>query len=194
MAERAICGRADEWLILCPDLLCISDQETWAYGEALRKMAVQKQFDNICFSRMRDLLDVPHLNNMREITYVANCTNFRRLLLNKHGRDDLDIDREIAANPDTKLTYLGYKRFLESDLKHIYPRGADRTANDYRRDCKYIAKQMLIRGYVSIMRLGVWAGPGRAWYLGIYLTRCNHQGLCRSSQGSLPAPPAAVDP
>ncbi|KPM40578.1 hypothetical protein AK830_g6017 [Neonectria ditissima] len=128
------------------DLLCISDQETWAYGEALRKMAVEKKFDSIRFSRMKDLLEIPLLGEMREITYVANCTTFRRLLLNKHGRADLNIDHEIATNPDTKLTYLGYKRFLESDLKYIFPRGAERTANEYKRDCKYLAKQMLIRG------------------------------------------------
>ncbi|CAM1509769.1 Fc.00g001040.m01.CDS01 [Cosmosporella sp. VM-42] len=128
------------------DLLCISDQDTWAYGEALRKMAVRKQFNCIRFSRMSDLLEIPLPEKMTEITYVANCTTFRRLLLNRHGRADLDIDYEIATNPDTKLTYLGYKRFLESDLKHIFPRGADRTANGYRRDCKYLAKQMLIRG------------------------------------------------
>lgn len=98
---------------------------------------------------MKDLLDFPLPQKMTEITYVANCTTFRRLLLNKYGKADLDIDHEIATNPDTKLTYLGYKRFLESDLKYIFPRGADRTANGYRRDCKYLAKQMLIRGYVS---------------------------------------------
>ncbi|KAM0476242.1 hypothetical protein ACHAPX_006659 [Trichoderma viride] len=79
--------------------------------------------------------------------YIANCTTFRRELLNKYGKDDLDIDSEIANNPDTKLTYLGYKRFLESDLKYIFPQGPDRGANEYKRDCKYIAKQMLIRGY-----------------------------------------------
>lgn len=98
---------------------------------------------------MKDLLDFPLPQKMTEITYVANCTTFRRLLLNKYGKADLDIDHEIATNPDTKLTYLGYKRFLESDLKYIFPRGADRTANGYRRDCKYLAKQMLIRGHVS---------------------------------------------
>lgn len=129
------------------DLLCISDQDTWAYGEALRNMAVQKKFNHISFSRMRDLLDFPLPEKMREIAYIANCTNFRRLLLNKYGRADLDIDHEIATNPDTKLTYLGYKRFLESDLKYIFPRQADRSANSYKRDCKYLAKQMLIRGY-----------------------------------------------
>lgn len=129
------------------DLLCISDQETWAYGEALRKMAIHKKFDYIGFSRMRDLLNFPLPEKMTEIAYVANCTTFRRLLLNTYGSVDLDIDVEIAKNPDTKLTYLGYKRFLESDLKYIFPRGEDRTANEYKRDCKYLAKQMLIRGY-----------------------------------------------
>jgi pyoverdine/dityrosine biosynthesis protein Dit1 len=112
-------------------------------------MAVQKKFDNITFARLTDLLDFPVPEKMTEITYVANCTTFRRLLLNKYGRDNLDIDNEISSKPDTKLTYLGYKRFLESDLKHIYPRGAGRSAHSYKRDCKYIAKQMLIRGDVG---------------------------------------------
>lgn len=112
-------------------------------------MAVRNKFNYISFSRMRDLLDFPLPEKLTEITYVANCTTFRRLLLNRHGRIDLDIDHEIATNPDTKLTYLGYKRFLESDLKYIFPRGANRSANSYRRDCKYLAKQMLIRGDVG---------------------------------------------
>ncbi|KAI0164569.1 transferase family protein [Xylariaceae sp. FL1272] len=129
------------------DLLSISDQDTWAYGEALRAMAAEKKFDRINFSRMKDLLDFSLPEEMREIVYVANCTNFRRLLLNRHGDPGLDIDNEISTNPDTKLTYLGYKRFLESDLKHIFPQGSIRTANSYKRDCKYLAKQMLIRGY-----------------------------------------------
>ncbi|KAK7227975.1 hypothetical protein V2G26_000145 [Clonostachys chloroleuca] len=129
------------------DLLSISDQETWQYGDALQKMAIKKKFHSIKFSHMRDLIDIDLPEKLREITYVANCTTFRRLLINKYGRTDLDIDDEIANNTDTKLTYLGYKRFLESDLKYIFPRGAERTANGYRRDCKYLAKQMIIRGY-----------------------------------------------
>ncbi|KAL4926552.1 transferase family protein [Aspergillus undulatus] len=129
------------------DLLCISDQDTWAYGEALRKMAIEKKFTCIAFSRIRDLLDLPLPEKLSEIVYVANCTEFRRLLLNKYGKPDLDIDWEISSNADTKLTYLGYKRFLESDLKYIFPRGRDRSSHSYKRDCKYLAKQMLTRGY-----------------------------------------------
>lgn len=136
-------------IITFTDLLCISDQDTWAYGEALRDMATEKKFNYINFARMKDLLDFTVPDKMTEIIYVANCTAFRRLLLNQYGRADLDIDHDIATNPDTKLTYLGYKRFLESDLKYIFPRGVNRTANEYKRDCKYLAKQMLLRGDVS---------------------------------------------
>ncbi|KAF2001389.1 transferase family protein [Amniculicola lignicola CBS 123094] len=129
------------------DLLAISDIDTWAYGEALRAMVMKKKFRNIGFSRIKDLLDFPMPDQLREITYVANCTNFRRVLLNKYGIPNLNIDHEIATNPDTKLTYLGYRRFLESDLKHIFTLGKHRTSNAYKKDVKYLAKQMLIRGY-----------------------------------------------
>lgn len=113
-------------------------------------MVVDKGFNNISFARLRDLLNYSVPEKMSEIVYVANCTTFRRLLLNRFGKEDIDIDYEITTNPDTKLTYLGYKRFLESDLQYIYPRGENRSAHSYKRDCKYLAKQMLIRGYVSI--------------------------------------------
>ncbi|KAF2270327.1 acetyl-CoA synthetase-like protein [Lojkania enalia] len=129
------------------DLLCIPDRDTWAYGEALRAMSVQKGFDHIDFSRLRDLVNFPLPQKLKEITYVANATNFRRFLFNKYGKEDLDIDDEIATNPDTRMTYLGYRRFLESDLQYIFTLGEGRTSNGYKRDVKYLAKQMLIRGY-----------------------------------------------
>ncbi|RYN27493.1 hypothetical protein AA0114_g12556 [Alternaria tenuissima] len=130
------------------DLLSISDRETWAYGEALRRMATEKKFTYIAFSRLKDILDFPDLpDKLREITYVANCTNFRRLLLNRYGRPDIDIEKEIRENADTRLTYLGYRKFLESDLKHIFALGKNRGSNQYKRDVKYLAKQMLYRGY-----------------------------------------------
>lgn len=131
------------------DLLSIPDQHTWQYGEALREMAIAKDFKHIDFSRIRDLVKFPGPETLNEITYVANATNFRRFLLNEHGRDDIDIEYEIANNEDTKMTYLGYRRFLESDLRHIFPLGVGRSSNGYKRNVKYLAQQMLIRGYVS---------------------------------------------
>ncbi|KAL9561105.1 hypothetical protein ACKAV7_014460 [Fusarium commune] len=129
------------------DLLGISDQETWRYGSALRAMAERKAFSHLSFSRLQDLVAVKGLpNDLNELTYVANATNFRRTLFNKYGRDgDLDIDHEIATNSDTLGTYKGYCRFLKSDLQHIF--GPAKSSAKYRKDVKYLAKQMLIRGY-----------------------------------------------
>lgn len=134
-------------------MLGIPDRDTWAYGEALRTMAVQKGFNHIDFSRLRDLVNFALPEKLEEITYVANATNFRRFLLNKYDKDNLDIDHEIATNPDTRMTYLGYRRFLESDLRYIFPLGKGRSNKGYKRDVSYLAKQMLSRGYVSRFQL-----------------------------------------
>lgn len=136
------------------DLLSISDRHTWLYGEALRMMAIAKGFTNIEFSRLRDFVpsdsEFKLPETLDEVSYVANATNFRRFILNNFGKDDLDIDQVIATDEDTRLTYQGYQRFLISDLRYIYTLGADRTSNTYKKQTKYLAKQMLARGYVSI--------------------------------------------
>ncbi|KAL8995488.1 MAG: hypothetical protein Q9169_004782 [Polycauliona sp. 2 TL-2023] len=129
------------------DLLGISDRDTWAYGEAFRHMAIRKGLKNIDFSRLKDLVAFPLPEKLDEITYVANATNFRRYLFNAYGKADLDMDYEIANNPDTQLTYLGYRRFLESDLKYIFPLNAGRSNRGYKNGVRYLAKEMLIRGY-----------------------------------------------
>ncbi|KAB5554465.1 Pyoverdine/dityrosine biosynthesis protein-domain-containing protein, partial [Coniochaeta sp. 2T2.1] len=128
------------------DGLLYNDREVWAYGESLRAMALQKGFLNIDFARLRDLVDFPFPlpERLDEVTYVANATNFRRCVLNTFGKDDLDIGREIATNQDTLMTYCGYCRFLGSDLQYVFPSASGKM---YRKTVKYMARQMLIRGY-----------------------------------------------
>ncbi|OAG03327.1 uncharacterized protein CC84DRAFT_1220197 [Paraphaeosphaeria sporulosa] len=132
------------------DLLSISDRHTWIYGQALRAMAVEKGFTNIRFSRLRDFVPADSTlklpDKMDEISYVANATNFRRFILNKFGKDGLDVDQLIATDTDTRLTYQGYRRFLMSDLRYIFTLGADRNSTAYKRETKYLAKQMIVRG------------------------------------------------
>ncbi|KDN65174.1 putative taurine catabolism dioxygenase TauD [Colletotrichum sublineola] len=121
--------------------------EVWAYGETLRDIAAKKNLTNIEFSRLQDLVHLPNLpNKLEEITYVANATNFRRALLNNYGRSDYDPSKEISQNEDTRLTYRGYIKFLETDLRHVYPVGEDRSKTKFKTGIEYISKQMLQRG------------------------------------------------
>ena len=100
---------------------------------------------------MSAFLRIKHLSRVEEESGHRSIYNYG-LCTTELDSDEGDAgcrDQEIEKDPDTKMTYLGYRRFLESDLKHIFPVGNGRTANAYRRDVRYLAKQMLIRGYVS---------------------------------------------
>lgn len=132
------------------DLLTVSEKETWEYGQHLRSIAARR-CQHIDFSRLKDLVQIDIPEQLDEVTYVANATNFRRALLNQFGKDSFDPLQEVAENEDARLTWMGYKRFLENDLQYIYPVGDARSGRQFRRDAKYLAGEMIRRGYVSAL-------------------------------------------
>ncbi|PNS20094.1 hypothetical protein CAC42_5544 [Sphaceloma murrayae] len=132
--------------IVYNDLLGVADKDVWAYGQALRDMVVTMNLKNLHFSRLRDLVSIDLDADLDEITYVANATNFRRALLNTFGRSDYDPSVEIRDNMDTCLTYRGYIKFLQTDLRITYPTCDGRSKSKYKSGVEYIAKQMLRRG------------------------------------------------
>ncbi|POR36253.1 Spore wall maturation protein DIT1 [Tolypocladium paradoxum] len=113
------------------DLLGVPDKDVWAYGETLRALAVDKGFDNIVFSRLRDLVSIALPEKLDEMTYVANASNFRRALLNTFSRPDWEW----------KVT----------DLADVYPLQDDRSKTRYKRGIEYIAKEMMMRGDVGLL-------------------------------------------
>lgn len=128
------------------DLLGVPDKEVWAYGEELRALAKRKEFHHIEFSRLKDLVHINVPDELDEISYVANATNFRLALLGHFSRPDYDASTMIHDDEDTCMTYRGYIRFLETDLQNVYPIGEHRSKNKYKKGIEYIAKQMLARG------------------------------------------------
>ncbi|KAH7305838.1 putative pyoverdine/dityrosine biosynthesis protein [Stachybotrys elegans] len=127
------------------DLLAVPDKDVWAYGEALRAMAQSKGLSCISFSRLRDLVSIPLPDELDEMTYTANASNFRRALLNTFSRPNWDW-KETIKSEDVCLTYRGYIKFLETDLEEVFPQGEDRSKSKYKRGIEYIAKQMIARG------------------------------------------------
>lgn len=86
-----------------------------------------------------------------EMTYVANASNFRRALLNTFGNPNWEW-KEVSQSEDVCLTYRGYIKFLETDLADVYPLEDGRTKSKYKRGIEYIAKQMMCRGDVSVIQ------------------------------------------
>lgn len=131
------------------DLLGVPDRNVWAYGEALRAMSIEKGFKHIQFSRLKDLVHIDVPDQLDEIIYTTNATNFRLAILNSFGKRDFNVDEKISTDEDTCLTYRGYIKFLETDLMTVFPIGETRSKNKYKKGVGYIAKQMLFRGDVS---------------------------------------------
>ncbi|KAM4063527.1 pyoverdine/dityrosine biosynthesis protein [Hirsutella rhossiliensis] len=127
------------------DLLGVPDRDVWAYGESVRAIAADRGFDNIVFSRLRDLVSLSLPETLDEMVYVANASNFRRALFNNFGSADWEW-KEVSQNEDVCLTYRGYIKFLETDLKDVFPLTDGRSKTKYKRGIEYIAKQMLARG------------------------------------------------
>ncbi|KAI0440046.1 pyoverdine/dityrosine biosynthesis protein [Xylaria telfairii] len=128
------------------DLLSVPDKQVWAYGEALRQLAHDKNFDHIEFCRLGHLVDIDLPKELDEITYVANATNFRFALLTQHGNPKFDASAKVRENEDVCQTYKGYLKFLATDLQTVYPLSEKRTKSKYKQGIEYIAKQMLARG------------------------------------------------
>lgn len=120
----------------------------WNYGETLRALASAKGYKHISFSRLRDLVTIQLPEQLDEMTYVANASNFRRALLNTFSRPDWEW-KSVSQSEDVCLTYRGYIKFLETDLETVYPIGDERSKTKYKRGIEYIAKQMMARGDVS---------------------------------------------
>ncbi|XDG08046.1 hypothetical protein ABKA04_007661 [Annulohypoxylon sp. FPYF3050] len=128
------------------DLLGVPDKDVWAYGEALRSLTARKGFRYIEFCRLKDIVHIDVPNELDEIRYVANATNFRHALLKQFSKPGFNVSLRISEDEDTCLTYRGYIKFLETDLQNVYPIGQGRTKSKYKRGVEYIAKQMLMRG------------------------------------------------
>ncbi|GKU06000.1 unnamed protein product [Fusarium langsethiae] len=127
------------------DLLGVPDRDVWAYGESLRSLAAEKGFCNIAFSRVRDLVEIDLAQELDEMIYVANASNFRRALLNTFSQLGWSWDKVRQSN-DQCMTYRGYIKFLQTDLETVYPIGESRSKSKYKRGIEYIAKQMMARG------------------------------------------------
>jgi hypothetical protein len=131
------------------DLLGVSDETVWDYGEALRHMALEKELHHVKFIRLWDLLDHPGPQDDNPVNtkafYLAHSPCFRREMMYRYEDKNLDADKAIKTDMDTCLTYRGYIKFLTKDLAHQenYKAG---SAKGKAALISQTAKKMIVRG------------------------------------------------
>ncbi|QDS76248.1 hypothetical protein FKW77_001094 [Venturia effusa] len=134
--------------IVYSDILHVADEDVWDYGEALRALAKEKDFRHVKFMRLWDLLDHAGLqiDGHRDRSYYLNhAASIRRELSLRYADGTYDPSEAIKNDPDTLATYMGYKKFLASDLAQE-PWVAAASGKEKKTRLAEIAKKMLARG------------------------------------------------
>ncbi|KAF2968322.1 hypothetical protein GQX73_g5263 [Xylaria multiplex] len=124
------------------DILGVSDQEVWRYGQELRKMAEKNGCHCIRFARICDLVGAEHNSEaLDEELYLAKVSEYRSLL-EANTPSGFDVLDAITNDPDISKTYKGYKKFLMSERDDR----ANRSRSQTERENSGIAKAMIVRG------------------------------------------------
>ncbi|KAI0535809.1 Clavaminate synthase-like protein [Xylaria digitata] len=124
------------------DILDVSDQEVWRYGQELRKMAEKNDCRCIRFARICDLVGAGHNSEtLDEELYLAKVSEYRSLL-EANTPSGFDVLDAITNDPDISKTYKGYKKFLMSERDDRTSRSRSQTE----RENSGIAKAMIVRG------------------------------------------------
>ena len=99
------------------DLVGITDEDTWEYSAALMDLAANKGFHNIRLVRIMDLLGLTKGKETTKEVYLDTVSACRKELESQFGKPDEAVREMIQTDPDTLLTYRGFIRFLETDLR-----------------------------------------------------------------------------
>ncbi|KAI9809386.1 MAG: hypothetical protein M1827_006898 [Pycnora praestabilis] len=129
------------------DILGVSDKEVWEYSQAVRRIASEHQLTHICFSRVRDLINLDEAEGeLTKEQWLSNVPLYRSKLYDEHISKSFDASKLVAKDPDAAMTYRGYIKFLEKDLEYTEAYERDVAASQIKRRNEGIAKQMMGRG------------------------------------------------
>jgi len=129
------------------DVVGITDEDTWAYGEGLIDMAREHGLKNIKLQRVMDILGYTNGKILDKELYLSLAPQCRGEILARYGRTEAEVRQMMKDDPDTLLTYCGFIRFLDADLRFSPVTAATKALSGqaYRKTVKRVAIQMMIR-------------------------------------------------
>ncbi|KAK2044695.1 pyoverdine/dityrosine biosynthesis protein [Colletotrichum somersetense] len=133
-------------LILVIDVVGISDDETWEYGATLMDMAAKKGYTGIKLLRVMDFLGLTKEDKpLTKERYMELVDESRATLEAQFGDPDKDVRAMIDTDNDTLMTYRGFIRFLETDLRNSPVAAHATSGHKYRKIVKEVAMKMMMR-------------------------------------------------
>ncbi|PWY73030.1 hypothetical protein BO70DRAFT_261501, partial [Aspergillus heteromorphus CBS 117.55] len=126
------------------DILGISDEDCWEYGEALKGMIADYGLKGLQLIRPINLLGLLSEEDTNRETYLATVDVCRAELERHFGFSEEKLVAEIKKDRDTELTYCGMVKFLELEVE-TSPALAGLAKSAQRRMMKAMAKRMMQR-------------------------------------------------
>ena len=134
------------------DILGVSDDEVWNYGQALRLLSQDMGCCHLAFARLHDLIDDNTIQEpATEEDYLRNASKYRDEIIRKYLPVDFDPVAFIAKDFDATCTFRGYIKFLETDLADNTFEGKLETKSQIKRHHEYVARSMIVRGKASVL-------------------------------------------
>ncbi|KAH7086351.1 Pyoverdine/dityrosine biosynthesis protein-domain-containing protein [Paraphoma chrysanthemicola] len=114
------------------DLLGVTDETVWNFGQAVREMADANGLKHLSFLRLWDLLGNTGDFKSKEY-YLAHAEAIRQELKQRFGDAQFEADMANKSTADMHLTHTKYLEFLEQDLryneKHVALSEEDKKTN-----------------------------------------------------------------
>jgi pyoverdine/dityrosine biosynthesis protein Dit1 len=114
------------------DLLGVTDETVWNFGQAVREMADSNGLKHLSFLRLWDLLGNTGDFKSKEY-YLAHAEPIRQELKQRFGDAQFEADMANKSTADMHMTHTKYLEFLEQDLryneKHIALSDEDKKVN-----------------------------------------------------------------
>lgn len=100
------------------DLYGISSEEAWEYSQSLIEMAACEGLSSIEILRLSDIMGLTTLETINRKSFTRTIPSCRRILAMQLCDPDEYIANLLKTDPDAQKTYLGFKKYLELDLRY----------------------------------------------------------------------------
>jgi pyoverdine/dityrosine biosynthesis protein Dit1 len=101
---------------MTPDLLGVSDETVWEFGQAVREMADTHNLTHLSFLRLWDLLGNTGDFKSKDY-YLSHASSIRKELSERFGDRAFEADMANKSTADMHMTHTKYLEFLEQDLR-----------------------------------------------------------------------------
>ncbi|EQB44842.1 hypothetical protein CGLO_16367 [Colletotrichum gloeosporioides Cg-14] len=128
------------------DLTGVTDDDLWEYGAILRKMVANKGYRCIDFVRIMNLLGLHDDSTITKERFISLLDPSRQELMRRYVDPDFDANLCIKTDPDYKMTFDGYAKFLKKDLAYGPIRNSAISGKKYKAKVHETAKAMIARG------------------------------------------------